>query len=202
MQGRSTNRWDIFPCFAVVIAHGQTEYTLADFLRRRYNLHMHVLGHKHGRSSIQVSGLSNWIVNHSNVRNRKCTDSYCGFTRKQQWNNLYIYTIMDIGNVSDKNIKNNYIHGHITPRIPDDTVRNHIKTIYNYRDIEDTFTYAKMRDINRDDKSRTHYRKVFSRQLGTIRQVKDFYKKIKNDRNTNMDEFIKACIDNMSDFTK
>lgn len=180
-----------------VIVHGKSELSLVRYIYTNFHLPIKTIARESGRASIQINGLMDFLNKKPFKTLKEFSEAYCiEYDRKQKkLIDFKLFIIMDTDDCSEAT-KKRYLSKELFNGHP---LKDYIVPLYNTNNLEDVMMKAKImtRKIE-DSKKGVFYTKAFpintgSASIDTIRQVKEFAKKIKGIKETNMLEFVKYC---------
>lgn len=184
---------------AVVIVHGKSEKQLAQYVKSKLRLKIEIESDKNGEKSIQITSLDKFINNKKfkslNSFLRNFEDAELNANGKKLNENFKIFIIMDTDDCTEKQkeefIKKTMFKQH--------WAYDNIVPIYNSQNLEDVLTKAKIPFEKKGDKRKKEYIKIFPTDKKYERsdeiQIKDLKEKLKNIKNTNLDEFLEFCLE-------
>lgn len=187
----------------IVIVHGKSEKNIAEYLRSNFRVSLEIYAERGGRNSIQIDGLKT-VLNNNKFGNKTNFKNWIQMTPAQlEKNNFKIFTIMDLDDVSDISVKNNYRDGHLSG-IGEHWLKNFIVPIYCDTNLEDVLKDISYPYAHRN-KDKKKYIEVFpinhNDDKNDLENIEDFLKKLRNCTLTNLEVFVQFCFDNKSDFS-
>lgn len=186
---------------AIVIVHGKSEKQICDFIKSKLRLKLHVESDKNGEKSIQITSVMNTLKN-TNYKNEtvflKCFDDIELVSKGKKdviSDKFKIFIIMDtddckqcdIDNFKNKNMfRNHWACKYITP-------------IYNITNLEDALLDCGVKFEKKGNDRKKEYIKIFPTDKKYLQkeivQLEDFYEKLSKTNKSNMDVFVKFCIE-------
>lgn len=187
----------------VVIVHGKSEYALVKYIYTNLHLPMRIVSKNKGRGSIQINGLLEFL-NQRNFRSLKtfANEYAVEYDKKtKKLVNFKLFIIMDTDDCSEK-ARENYMSGTMFEGHP---LKEYIVPIYNISNLEDVMLKAGIMTKRIEDAQKgTYYNKIFPintepLSVDTINQVREFAKKIKDVKQTNMLELVEYCFEQLAE---
>lgn len=183
-------------CKGIVIAHGKSELLLAEHIKSNLHLAIEIYAKNNGKTSIQIDSLmtilGNNIFRNKNIFNRQ----YIVEKEKGILKNFSLMPIMDLDDTSEER-KQKYISGEMFKH---HWLSPYIVPIWNKNNLDEVLLDLKLIDKlpNNKEKGRL-YRDLFPKNKGEsdIQQVKNLMDKFEKSNRTNMQVFIKKCLDSL-----
>lgn len=180
-------------CKGIAIVHGRCEYDLARYIKS--NLHLPIEIYR-GKTSIQINSLMNVLNNSIFGCKTRFKKEYIIEEEKGEFLNFKIMPIMDLDDANDKQIKD-YISGEM---FKEHWLSPYILPIWNEKNLDEVL--FKLKIINRlptDNEKTKVYRNIFPINNGGTdkEQIELLMKKFETSKKTNMDEFIRKCLDSL-----
>lgn len=183
-------------CKGVVIAHGKSEFLLAEHIKSNLHLPIEIYANKNGSTSIQIDGLMNILGNNVFKNKNSFNNKYEVEKENGILKNFSLMPIMDLDDTSDEKIqkyiskemfKNHWLNPYIVP-------------IWNEKNLDEVLFGLKLIDRipNKKEKGKV-YRELFPTNKGESdkQQVKNLMKMFEKSNKTNMEVFIKKCLDSL-----
>lgn len=186
----------------VVIVHGKSEFDLVRYIYTNLHLPIKIIGKDKGRGSIQINGLMKYLNKKQFKSLKTFAQEYSvEYDRKNKClKNFKLFIIMDTDDCNEIE-KQRYMFGDLFKEHP---LKEYIVPIYNNSNLEDVMMKAgiMVKRIPASQKG-TYYSKIFPintepLSINTINQVREFARKIKGIKETNMLEFIEYCFQQIS----
>lgn len=186
---------------AVVICHGKSEKQMCDFLKSNLRIRLAVESDKKGEKSIQITSIMNTL-------NGKKFKTFSDFTKtfddveicknktkKYLHDNFKIFIIMDTDDCKEQQ-KRDFINKNM---FKDHWAYQYIVPIFNIPELEAVLVKSKIKFEKKGDARKKEYIKIFPtdpqyKKLETV-QVEEFYHNLESNPDTNMDVFVKFCLD-------
>lgn len=182
--------------FSLVIVHGRSEFELVQSIKQFMRLNLVIYAKDKGRSSIQISSLPRLLKRDKKLKDCKSiVSNYPGILhdKYKRLNDFTIYTLMDIDDVENVDIKDNYLAGHLS-NIKEYKLKEYITPIYCMENLEDVLNDINFEFVAKNDKDKKKYIKVFDPNDGTLaneKNMENFIENIKKSKKTNMDDCVK-----------
>lgn len=183
-------------CKGIVIAHGKSELLLAEHIKSNLHLPIEIYAESNGKTSIQIDSLMNVLGNNVFKNKRAFNRKYVVEEEKRQLMNFSVMPIMDLDDTSEEK-KKKYLLGEM--------FRNHwlspyIVPIWNKENLDEVLLDLGLIDKlpNNKEKGKV-YRNLFPKNVGKSdkQQVEDLMKTFEKSNRTNMQVFIKKCLDSL-----
>lgn len=186
---------------AIAVCHGKSEKQICDFIKSNLRIRLHVESDKNGKKSIQITSLMKTLTGQKFKTFDKFINSFPDVEivhkkRKKSLNDDFrIFIIMDTDDCTDEQ-KDDFINKTMFEK---HCAYEYIIPIYNSPNLEYALTKSKIPFEKKGEKRKEEYIKIFPteekyKRSETI-QLKDFYHNLKHNKSTNLDEFIKFCLD-------
>lgn len=180
-----------------VIVHGKSEFALVRYVYTNLHLPVKIISKDKGRSSIQINGLCDFL----NKKPFKVLKDFANeysveYDKKaKKLINFKLFIIMDTDDCNEST-KEKYITGKLFEGHP---LKEYIIPIYNISNLEDVMLKAGIM-VKRiaDSQKGGYYNKIFPintepLSVDTINQIREFAKKIRGIKETNMLDFVEYC---------
>ena len=180
-----------------VIVHGKSELDLARYIYTNLHLPVKLISKDKGRGSIQINGLVDYLNKKPFKSLKEFSNEYSiEYDKKtKRLVNFKLFIIMDTDDCSEET-KTKYISGELFNGHP---LKEYIIPIYNINNLEDVMLKAGIM-VKRIENSQKglYYSKIFPintepLSVDTINQIREFAKKIKGIKETNMLTFVEYC---------
>lgn len=187
-------------CRAIVIAHGKSEFMMAEYIKSNLRLNIAILGNKNGGSSVQVKGLLNYIKSDSRLKNLNAIQNrFLPQIVKKKMVGCKIFPIMDLDDCTSLEAEK-YKSGEMFNSY---CLNEYIVPIW----CEPKFDIAMQKSnliktLPSDNQKVTTYSKIFpiAHSNGTnLEEIQEFRNRIKNNSHTNINVFVDYCIDIVSE---
>lgn len=183
-------------CKGIVIAHGKSELLLAEHIKSNLHLPIEIYAESNGKTSIQIDSLMTVLGNNVFKNKRAFNRKYVVEEEKGQLINFSVMPIMDLDDTSEEK-KKKYLSGEM--------FRNHwlspyIVPIWNKENLDEVLLDLGLIDKlpNNKEKGKV-YRDLFPKNVGKSdkQQVEDLMKTFEKSNKTNMQVFIRKCLDSL-----
>lgn len=186
---------------AIAICHGKSEKQLSDFLKSNLRIRIYIESDKKGEKSIQITSVMN-ILNgkkYNTLNNfiREFSDvEICkNKTKKQLSPEFKIFIIMDTDDCTEQQ-KNNFLNKEMFKK---HWAYPYIVPIYNIPNLEIVLEKSGIKFEKKGEERKKEYIKIFPTDAkyknNEMIQVQDFCNNLKKTKQTNLDEFVKFCLD-------
>ena len=180
-----------------VIVHGKSEYALVKYIYTNLHLPVKIVSKDKGRGSIQINGLMDFLNKKQFKLLKEFANEYSvEFEKKtKQLVNFKLFIIMDTDDCNETT-KEKYISGKLFEGHP---LKEYIIPVYNISNLEDVMLKAGIMTKRIGDSQKgSYYSKIFPintepLSVDTMNQVREFAKKIKGIKETNMLTFVEYC---------
>ncbi|KRM36285.1 hypothetical protein FC83_GL003038 [Agrilactobacillus composti DSM 18527 = JCM 14202] len=188
---------------AVVIVHGQSEYAFVQSIKSKLRLKIEIFARNKGKSSIQINKLPDVFQNNIFRSKSALLKEYETIQhRKRELLDFRIFTIMDVDDVENRDVRRNYIDGFIS-NIGDYQLKPYIMPIYFIENFEDA-----LRDINfpfvpKNNRDKSKYLKVFDptiQQNADADTTTELAQRFAKSKRTNVDMFLDYCLNHRTQF--
>ncbi len=183
-------------CKGIVIAHGKSELLLAEHIKSNLHLSIEIYAESNGKTSIQIDSLITVLGNNIFKNKIEFNKRYIVEEEKGVLKNFSLMPIMDLDDTSDYK-KQKYISGEM---FKNHWLNPYIIPIWNKNNLDEVLLDLKLIDKlpNNKEKGRL-YRDLFPTNNGEsdIQQVKNLMEKFEKSTRTNMQVFIKKCLDSL-----
>ena len=183
-------------CKGVVIVHGKSELLLVEHIKSNLHLPIEIYAENNGKTSIQIDGLMNVLKNNifksKNLFNKK----YGVEIRNDRLENFLLMPIMDLDDTSEEK-KQRYISKEMFEK---HWLNEYIVPIWNRNNLDEVLFGLKLIDKMPNDKEKGRlYRNLFPTNKGETdkEQVEKLMKLFEISDRTNMEIFVKKCLDSM-----
>ena len=181
-------------CTCVVIAHGKSELLLAEHIKSNLHLPIGIYSKNNGKKSIQINSLMN-VLNNKIFKNiNELKKEYGIEIEKKVLKNFTIMPIMDLDDdtqkqeyISKNMFKNHWLEPYIVP-------------IWNKNNLDEVLLDLKLiKKLPEDRDKGKVYSSLFPTNNGQSdkQQVENLLKKFEKSNKTNMEIFIKKCLDSL-----
>lgn len=174
----------------MVIVHGKSEFAICKNIQSNLRLSQEIIARDGGKTSIQITALMD-ILNDSRFGTYRRFTSYFSDKIQCKRGELYhfrLFTIMDTDDCTDIQ-KQSYISGKM---FSGHWLCRYIVPIYNSPNLEQT-----MKEAGIEIKKKKDYVTLFPTNHGDLdlEQAKKLRAKLAKCNSTNMDEYLKYCIE-------
>lgn len=178
---------------ALVIVHGKSELCICRHIKSNLRLKMEIDSDKKGEKSIQITDLITRLNNKIYISQSNFIKKYDdieseGKGKKKKLINFNIFIIMDVDDCTPKQredyINKNMFKGH--------WAYDYIIPIWNIENLEDVMKKCDIEVINKGE-----YKIIFpiNRNEKDIVQIQGLSDKLAKCKETNMEEFLKYCLE-------
>jgi hypothetical protein len=183
-------------CKGIAIVHGKSELLLAEHIKSNLHLPIEIYAESNGKTSIQIDSLMTVLGNNVFKNKRAFNRKYVVEEEKGQLINFSVMPIMDLDDTSEEK-KKKYLSGEM--------FRNHwlspyIVPIWNKENLDEVLLDLGLIDKlpNNKEKGKV-YRDLFPKNVGKSdkQQVEDLMKTFEKSNKTNMQVFIRKCLDSL-----
>ncbi len=183
-------------CKGVVIAHGKSELFLAEHIKSNLHLPIKIYSKNNGKTSIQIDSLMTILRNNVFKNKRVFTQEYIIEEENGVLKNFLVMPIMDLDDTSEDK-KQKYISGEM---FKNHWLSPYILPIWNKNNLDEVLFELKLIDKLPNDKEKGKvYRELFQTNNGESdkKQVERLMKMFEKSDRTNMQVFIKKCLDSL-----
>lgn len=185
---------------AIVICHGKSEKQICDFLKSNLRIRIAVESDKKGDKSIQITSVMKTLNGKKFksfsdfIRTFDDVEICCNKTKKYLAEDFKIFIIMDTDDCTEKQkqdfiskemFKKHWAYPYITP-------------IFNSPELETVLVKSKIKFEKKGDARKKEYIKIFPTDSKyknrEVIQIKEFGENLKNNTDTNLNEFIDFCL--------
>ena len=186
-------------CKGIIIAHGKSELLLAEHIKSNLHLNIGIYSLKNGKEPIQIDNLMTILGNTDFKSKKDLKQKYFFEEKDKEIVNFFIMPIMDLDDTTEEKIekyksgemfKNHWLSPYIIP-------------IWNYKNLDHVlYDLGLINKIPNDKEKGKVYEQLFPKNNGQadIEQVTKLLKCFEQSNNTNMDIFIKKCLENLEKF--
>lgn len=183
-------------CKGVIIAHGKCELLLAEYIKSNLHLPIEIYAENNGKTSIQIDSLKKVLGNNIFKNKSSLKKKYAIEEENGNLLDFFVMPIMDLDDTNSENItnykngdmfKNHWLHQYIVP-------------IWNDRNLDSVLLELGIIDELPNNRNKGKiYRNIFPKNKGELDkdQIYNFYNTLKKSSKTNLDEFLKKCLDNL-----
>jgi len=183
-------------CKGIAIVHGKSEFILAEYIKSNLHLPIEIYAESNGKTSIQIDGLMNVLGNNIFKNKKAFNRKYIVEEEKGQLIDFLIMPIMDLDDTSEEK-KKKYLTGEM---FKNHWLSPYIVPIWNKENLDEVLLELQLIDKlpNNKDKGKV-YRDLFPKNQGKSdkQQIEDLMKMFEKSRKTNMEVFIKKCLDSL-----
>ena len=174
-------------CKGIVIAHGKSELLLAEHIKSNLHLPIEIYAESNGKTSIQIDSLMTVLGNNIFKNKRVFNQKYVIEEEKGILKNFSLMPIMDLDDTSEDRKQKYWLSPYIVP-------------IWNRSNLDEVLLDLKLIDKlpNNKEKGKV-YRDLFPTNKGESdkKQVEDLMRMFEKSDRTNMQVFIKKCLDSL-----
>lgn len=186
-------------CKGIIIAHGKSELLLAEHIKSNLHLPIEIYSLKNGKTSIQIDSLMTILGNNDFKSKSKLKQKYFIEEKNKKLVNFFVMPIMDLDDTTEEKIekyksgemfRNHWLSSYIVP-IWNNINLDHV--LYNLNLIS---------KIPNDKEKGKVYEELFPKNKGQadIEQVKKLLRCFEGTTKTNMDIFIRKCLESLQKF--
>ena len=186
-------------CKGIVIAHGKSELLLAEHIKSNLHLPIEIYSLKNGKTSIQIDSLMTILGNNDFKSKSKLKQKYFIEEKNKKLVNFFVMPIMDLDDTTEEKIekyksgemfRNHWLSSYIVP-IWNDTNLDHV--LYDLNLIS---------KLPNDKEKGKVYEDIFPKNKGQadLEQVNKLLKYFESTTKTNMDVFIRKCLEGLQKF--
>ena len=183
-------------CRGVIIAHGKSELLLAQHIKSNLHLTIEIFAESNGKKSIQIDSLITVLGNNIFKNKRVFNKKYIVEEEKGILKNFSLMPIMDLDDTSEDR-KQKYISGEM---FKNHWLSPYIVPIWNRNNLDEVLLELELihKLPNNKEKGKI-YRNLFPTNKGEtdIEQVENLKKLFEKSEKTNMQVFIKKCLDSL-----
>ena len=186
----------------IVIVHGKSEKQICEYIKSNMRLHMEIIGKSKGENSIQINGLQTFFNKDKRFATYK---DFINFfqdveivtqeKKKKIASYFKIFIIMDTDDCSE-NQKKKYISKEL---FKGHWAYEYIVPIYNSPELESVMVKAGIKFEKKGKERKKEYIKIFptdkKNMCNQSVELNIFAKDLVDVKETNLDEFVKYCID-------
>ena len=186
-------------CKGIIIAHGKSELLLAEHIKSNLHLPIEIYSLKNGKMSIQIDSLTTILGNNDFKSKNKLKQKYFIEEKNKKFLNFFVMPIMDLDDTTEEKIekyksgemfRNHWLSSYIVP-IWNDTNLDHV--LYDLNLIS---------KLPNDKEKGKVYEDIFPKNKGQadLEQVNKLLKYFESTTKTNMDVFIRKCLEGLQKF--
>lgn len=183
-------------CKGVIIAHGKSELIIAEHIKSNLHLPIETYSENNGKSSIQIDSLMTVLRN--NIFKSKTTfkKKFIVEEGNKGFKNFFLMPMMDLDDTNEENIEK-YKSGEMFKK---HWLSPYIIPIWNDKNLDEVLYNLKLisKLPNKNEKGKV-YEELFPTNRGEtdLEQVKKLLRRFECYNKTNMDIFIKKCLDSL-----
>ena len=186
-------------CKGIIIAHGKSELILAEHIKSNLHLNIGIYSLKNGKTSIQIDSLMTIFGNTIFKSKSNLKKEYFIEEKDKQFINFFVMPIMDLDDTTKEKIKK-YKSGEMFKK---HWLSPYIISIWNDINLDHVLYDLKLISKIPDDEEKGKvYGELFPTNDGPVdlEQVNKLLKCFESTEKTNMDTFIKKCLENLEKF--
>lgn len=186
-------------CKGIVIAHGKSELLLAEHIKSNLHLPIEIYAESNGKTSIQIDSLITVLGNNIFKNKREFDKRYIVEEEKGILKNFSLMPIMDLDDTSEDR-KQKYISGEM---FKNHWLSPYIIPIWNDINLDHVLYDLKLISKLPNDKEKGKvYEELFPKNTGQadLEQVNKLLKYFESTTKTNMNIFIKKCLESLQTF--
>lgn len=183
-------------CKGIIIAHGKSELLLAEHIKSNLHLPIEVYAEKNGKMSIQIDSLMKVLGNNIFKNKTAFRKNYIVEEEKKELKNFFIMPIMDLDDTTEEKIEK-YKSGEMFENY---WLSPYIIPIWNDKNFDQVLFELKLISKLPNDKEKGRvYEELFPKNKGEsdIQQVEKLLVSFEKSKKTNMDLFIKKCLESL-----
>ena len=181
-------------CKGIIIVHGKSEYLLAEHIKSNLHLPIGIYGESKGKTSIQIDSLITVLGNNIFKNQNSLLKKYIIEKEKKNLKNFFVMPIMDLDDTTTEKI-NNYKSGKMFEK---HWLSPYIIPIWNDKNFDEVlFSLNLISKLPNDKEKGKIYEELFPKNTGEtdLDQTKKLLTYFQKSKKTNMDIFIKKCIE-------
>jgi hypothetical protein len=186
-------------CKGIIIAHGKSELLLAEHIKSNLHLPIEIYSLKNGKTSIQIDSLMTILGNNDFKNKSKLKQKYIIEEKNKKFINFFIMPIMDLDDTTEEKIKK-YKNGEM---FKNHWLSPYIIPIWNDINLDHVLYDLKLISKLPNDKEKGKvYEELFPKNTGQadLEQVNKLLKYFESTTKTNMNIFIKKCLESLQTF--
>lgn len=183
-------------CKGIIIAHGKSELLLAEHIKSNLHLHIEIYALKNGKMSIQIDSLMNVLGNNVFKNKREFKKNYIVEEEKREFKNFFVMPIMDLDDTTEEKIEK-YKSGEM---FKNHWLSHYIIPIWNDKNLDQVLFELKLiKKLPNDKEKGRVYEELFPTNRGEtdLEQINKLLKSFESSKKTNMDIFIKKCLESL-----
>ena len=183
-------------CKGIIIVHGKSERLLAEYIKSNLHLPIEIYAESNGKTSIQIDSLMTVLGNNIFKNKRVFNQKYVVEEEKGILKNFSVMPIMDLDDTSEEK-KKKYLSGEM---FKNHWLNPYIVPIWNKENLDEVLLDLGLIDKLPNNKENGKvYRGLFPKTIGKSdkQQVEDLMNTFKKSNKTNMQVFIKKCLDSL-----
>lgn len=183
-------------CKGIIIAHGKSELLLSEHIKSNLHLPIGIYALKNGKMSIQIDSLMNILSNNVFKSPTVFKKNYIVEEGKKEFKNFFVMPIMDLDDTTEEKVKK-YKSGEMFKK---HWLSPYIVPIWNDKNLDHVLFELGLIDKLPNDKEKGKvYEELFPTNRGEtdLEQIEKLLKSFKSSKKTNMDIFIKKCLESL-----
>lgn len=185
---------------ALVIVHGKSEKQMCEYIKTNLKLKMEIFSDKNGEKAIQITSVLKRTLNNSlfktiNGFKKNYEDLEIDPLTKKIKDTFKIFIIMDTDDCTSQQ-KERYIN---KTMFREHWAYEYIVPIWDTPNLEEVLIKSGIKFEKEGRKQKKEYIKIFPTDKKYIKsdtiQLKDFYNQLEDNSTTNLDVFIKFCLE-------
>lgn len=188
-------------CKGVIIAHGKSEYILAEYIKSNLHLPVGIYAKNKGKTSIQIDGLMR-VLGNNIFKNKNCLKKEYQIEEKnRELINFFVMPIMDLDDTSKKKIQD-YKSGKMFEK---HWLSPYIIPIWNNKNLDEVLLKVGLIDKIPNYKEKGEmYRNIFPVNSGESdkEKIEKLKEKFEETDKTNMEICIQKCLDSIQEENK
>lgn len=186
-------------CKGIVIAHGKSELLFAEHIKSNLHLPIEIYSLKNGKTSIQIDSLMTILGNNDFKSKSKLKQKYFIEEKNKKLVNFFVMPIMDLDDTTEEKIEK-YKSGEMFRK---HWLNSYIVPIWNDINLDYVLYDLKLISKLPNDKEKGRvYEELFPKNKGQadLEQVNKLLKYFESTTKTNMDVFIRKCLEGLQKF--
>ena len=183
-------------CKGIIIVHGKSELLIAEHIKSNLHLNIGIYSLKNGKLSIQIDSLMTILGNTIFKNKRQLTNEFIIEEKNKEFVNFFVMPIMDLDDTTKEKIEK-YKSGEM---FKNHWLSQYIIPIWNDKNLDYVLYDLKLISKLPNDREKGKvYEELFPINKGQadLEQVNKLLKCFESSNKTNMDIFIKKCLESL-----